>query len=113
MPNLEEITRKTIELLKTSGEALTAEEIADKINVKKRRVYDVLAVLGATNLIQIKKKGRKQVAKWVGLEEAPKGLTVEGRGVRIKAEIIGKVVTYPNEVVIFFKGQKATVSPLS
>ncbi len=113
MPNLEEITRKTIELLKSSGEALTAEEIAEKLNVKKRRVYDVLAVLSAADLISIEKKGRKQVAKWVERGEILKGLTVEGRGVRVRAESIGKVVTYPNEVIVFFKGGKATVSPLS
>ena len=49
---LEEIAKKSIEIIKErGGDGLTTVELARSLNVPKRRVYDVKAVMKAANLI--------------------------------------------------------------
>ncbi|MCH8908349.1 MAG: hypothetical protein IH840_14775 [Candidatus Heimdallarchaeota archaeon] len=49
---LEEVARKSIEIIKESGsDGVTTEELSRRLSIPKRRLYDVKAIMKAANLI--------------------------------------------------------------
>jgi len=55
-----EITRKVVEILKGSGErGYLSLELAQKLKIPQRRIYDIIAVLKALDLIKTVRKRRR------------------------------------------------------
>jgi len=68
---LEEAARKAIELLREAGEnGIYNLELAQKLKVPKRRVYDIVNPLKPLGLIEIKKERGKTKICWSGKKEA-------------------------------------------
>ncbi|MEM2145291.1 MAG: helix-turn-helix domain-containing protein [Candidatus Jordarchaeaceae archaeon] len=60
---LEEAARKAIELLKEAGEnGINNVELAQKLKVPKRRVYDIVNPLKPAGLIEVRKEKGKTKA---------------------------------------------------
>lgn len=68
---LEEVARKAIELLKEAGEnGINNVELALKLKVPKRRVYDIVNPLKPTGLIEVRKEKGKTKIFWLEKREA-------------------------------------------
>lgn len=68
---LEEAARKAIDLLREAGESgIYNIELAQKLKVPKRRVYDIVNPLKPLGLVEIKKERGKTKICWAGKTEA-------------------------------------------
>jgi hypothetical protein len=68
---LEEAARKAIDLLRDAGEnGIYNLELAQKLKVPKRRVYDIVNPLKPLGLVEIKKERGKTKICWSGKKEA-------------------------------------------
>jgi len=68
---LEEAARKAIELLRVAGErGIDNIELAQKLKVPKRRIYDIVNPLKPLGLIAVKKEKGKTKIYWLGEREA-------------------------------------------
>ena len=64
---LKEIAQKAIKVLKERGaNGINNAELADLIGTPKRRVYDVIAILKAADLIQTERSGSGTHITWLG-----------------------------------------------
>jgi hypothetical protein len=97
---LEEAARKAIELLREAGEiGIYNIELAQKLKVPKRRVYDIVNPLKPLGLIEIKKERGKTKICWLEKKEAAikpeKGETPEKEKSRLKIETVKLVEENP------------------
>lgn len=68
---LEEAARKAIELLREAGDAgIHNTELAQKLKVPKRRIYDIVNPLKPLGLVEIKKERGKTKIYWSTKKEA-------------------------------------------
>lgn len=68
---LEEASRKAIELLKEAGEnGISNVELAQKLKVPRRRVYDIVNPLKPAGLIEVKREKGKTKIFWLEKKEA-------------------------------------------
>lgn len=114
---LEEIARKSIEIIKASGnDGVTTEELAKRLNVPKRRVYDVKAIMKAANLISTSrdKDGTKIV--WNIANDEPLSSEISRiRSNKIKITTTGFITNVSNrgtEVIIEGTSPSMSVEPL-
>ena len=97
---LEEAARKAIELLREAGDSgIYNIDLAQKLKVPKRRVYDIVNPLKPLGLIEIKKERGKTKICWSEKKEAAlkpeKGETQEKEKNRLKIETVKLVEDNP------------------
>lgn len=114
---LEEIARKSIEIIKAGGgEGVTTAELAKRLNVPKRRVYDVKAIMKAANLISTSRDRDGTKIFWNIANEEPASAEISRiRSNKIKITTTGFITNVSNrgtEVIIEGTSPSMSVEPM-
>ena len=114
---LEEIARKSIEIIKERvGEGVTTAELARRLNVPKRRVYDVKAIMKAANLITTTRDRDGTKIFWnVSIESSSSTEISRIRSNKIKITTTGFITNVSNrgnEVIIESTSPSMSIEPL-
>ena len=114
---LEEIARKSIDIIKERGEeGVSTSELAARLQVPKRRVYDVKAIMKAAGLINTSRDKHGTKLYWVHtLEKSTDKEISRIRSNRIKVTTTGFITSVSNrgtEVIIEGTAPSMTVEKL-
>ena len=99
---LGEIAEQVISILQELKEDIRTDDLADKVEVPKRRIYDVIAILKAANLIETTRDKMGTKVSWVAMRETS-SKTWNFTTNRLKIKTSGRftsVVNKGTEVVI-------------
>ncbi len=118
---LKEIAARAIEIIKQRGEeGINNAELAEIIGTPKRRVYDVIAILKAANLITTEREGGGTRIFWTDDQigsphQAETGTSFFASKIRVSTEgSIYNVANRGSEVVIELDDQaKLSIEPFS
>ena len=101
---LEDIARYSIEIIKENGEnGISTSELAGKLGVPKRRVYDVKAIMKAAGLINTTRDKHGTRMYWSHRDQAAGKEVSRIRSNRIKISTTGFITNVSNrgtEVII-------------
>ena len=93
---LEEIARKTVELIRESGsEGIRTSVLAKKLGISKRRIYDVKAIMSAANLIESKRDREGTIIYWVDQDNIKRVAHI--RSTRIRISTSGRFTSVANK----------------
>ena len=113
---LEEIARRSIEIIKEGGtDGVGTAELAERLNVPKRRVYDVKAIMKAAGLITTTRDKNGTKMFWNQTTESSSNKEVSRiRSNKIKITTTGFITNVSNrgtEVIIEGTSPSMTVEP--
>ncbi|MHA2098739.1 MAG: hypothetical protein ACW99A_08635 [Candidatus Kariarchaeaceae archaeon] len=114
---LEEIAKKSIEIIKAGGgEGVTTAELARRLKVPKRRVYDVKAIMKAANLITTSRDREGTKLFWNIANDEPTSAEISRIwSNKIKITTTGFITNVSNrgtEVIIEGTSPSMSVEPL-
>ena len=99
---LGEIAEQVIGILQDLKDDIRTDDLADQVNVPKRRIYDVIAILKAANLIETTRDKMGTKVRWVAMRETS-NKTWNFKTNRLKIKTSGRftsVVNKGTEVII-------------
>lgn len=113
---LEDMAQKAIGILKEYGnEGILTAELAKILHIPKRRVYDVLAILKAADLVSTKRKKQGTTLFWQGDNNSIVSNENRIRSNKIKVTTTGFITSVSNkgtEVIIESTSPSMTIEPI-
>ncbi|MDH5401465.1 MAG: E2F family transcription factor [Candidatus Heimdallarchaeota archaeon] len=100
---LEEIARQSIDIIKSEAGGIGTAELAKRLNVPKRRVYDVKAIMKAAGLITTSRDKNGTKIVWTGGGSSPDKEVSRVRSNKLKISTSGFIISVQNkgtEVII-------------
>ncbi len=113
---LEDIATKSIEIIKNSGEnGISTSELANMLQVPKRRVYDVKAIMKAAGLINTSRDKNGTKMFWNNMVENATSEVSRIRSNKVKIITTGFITNVSNrgtEVIIEGTSPSMIIEPL-